>query len=189
LKCTKCGREIPDNTLFCSYCGNRVGPDWGIGPGTQEGAPKQKASEVLVLVVVLVVVAVVIAGIFITVVVMNEVGKEITTSDVEITVLSSGTPASYIFPPDTGKKYVQLTVLLSNNEDTSITLSSFEFQLEVVGGARYYSTWNVDDTVPASVSAGGSATFTIAFEIPDTAVPQKLIYKPLFGNEVDAPVP
>lgn len=22
MKCTKCGREIPDNVRFCKYCGN-----------------------------------------------------------------------------------------------------------------------------------------------------------------------
>ncbi len=107
----------------------------------------------------------------------------------EITVLSSSTPVDYLHPPEAESKYVQLTVAIVNKDDHSQLLSFLEFQLEVAGGARYDCTWGVDDTVPASIAPSRSATFTIAFEIPDSAIPLKLIYKPLFGSEVEAPVP
>lgn len=189
MRCNKCGRDISDNTNFCSHCGNRVGQSGGTTdiPGAVES--KKKTNEVAVLLVVLVVVVVVIAGIYIAAIAIREAARDITNAKVEITVLSSAAPNDCIFPPETGSKYVQLTVVFVNKDDNSLSLSSFEFEIEVAGGARYDSTWNVEDTVPASIAPGGSATFTIAFEIPSTAVPQKLIYKSLFENEVEATVP
>ncbi len=189
MRCNKCGRDVPNDTKFCSYCGNRVGPDWEstIPPGAV--VSNAKTSNVVLLFVVLVVVAVITAGAFIAVVVARQAAEDIAHADLEITVISSASPNDYIFPPDSGNKYVQLTVNIVNNYDTSHLLSFMEFQLEVAGGARYDVTWNVEDTIPASIAAGGSATFTVAFEIPITAVPQKLVYKPLFGNEIETSVP
>jgi len=189
MRCNKCGRDIPDDTNFCSHCGNKVGPSWGTTNTPRAVESKKKTDEIVVLLVVLVVAVVVITGIYIAVTAAREAARDITTANVEITVLSSGAPNDYLYPPETGSKYVQLTVVFVNKDDNSLSLGSFEFELEVAGGARYDSTWSVDDTVPASIAPGGSATFTIAFEIPNTATPQKLIYKPLFENEVEAPVP
>ncbi|HDI52652.1 MAG TPA: DUF4342 domain-containing protein [Candidatus Bathyarchaeota archaeon] len=28
MKCSKCGREIPDDSNYCPYCGSRVGVRW-----------------------------------------------------------------------------------------------------------------------------------------------------------------
>ena len=189
MRCNKCGRDIPDDTSFCSHCGNKVGPSWGTTNPPRAVESKKKTSEIAVVLVVLVVVVVVIAGIYIAVTAIREAARDITTANVEITVLSSSAPNDYLYPPETGSKYVQLTVAFVNKDDHSLSLSFVEFQLEVAGGARYDSTWGVDDTVPASIAPGGSATFTIAFEIPNSAIPQKLVYKPLFENEVEAPVP
>ena len=188
MRCNKCGREILDNTSFCPHCGNRVGLNQGTtAPSAID--TKKKTNEVAVLLVVLVVVVVIAAGVYFAVAVAREAARDITTAKVEITVLSSAAPNDYLYFPDTGNRYVQLTVVFVNKDDSSISLSSFEFKIEVTGGARYDSTWAVDDTVPSSIGPGGSATFTIAFEIPETAVPAKLIYKPLFENEVEAPIP
>jgi len=189
MRCNKCGRDIPNDTSFCSHCGNKVGPSWGTTNAPSAVESKKKTSEIVVLLVVLVVVVVVIAGMYIAVIAGREAARDITTANVEITVLSSAAPDDYLYPPETGSKYVQLTVAFVNKDDHSLSLSFVEFQLEVVGGARYDVTWGVDDTVPASIAPGGSATFTIAFEIPNSAIPQKLIYKPLFGSEVETPVP
>jgi hypothetical protein len=189
MRCNKCGREIPNDTNFCSHCGNTVGSSWGTTNLPRAAEPKRKTNEIAVVLVVLVVVVVVIAGIYIAATAAREAARDITTASVNLTVLSSAAPNDYVFPPETGSKYVELTVIFVNKEDSSLSLSSFEFKIEVAGGARYASTWNVDDTVPASIAPGGSATFTIAFEIPSGAVPQKLIYDPLFENEVEASVP
>jgi hypothetical protein len=150
---------------------------------------RKKTNEIAVVLVVLVVVVVVIAGIYILATATREAARDITTAKVEITVLSSSAPNDYLYPPETGSRYVQLTVAFLNKDDHSLSLSFVDFQLEVAGGGRYDSTWGVHDTVPASIAPSGSATFTIAFEIPGAAMPQKLIYKPLFENEVEATVP
>jgi len=189
MRCNRCGREIPNDVVFCSHCGNRVGPTWGATIPDGAAESKKKTNVIVIVFVALVIVILVVAGIYVVAIAAREATKDITTAKVEITVLSSGAPNDYTFPPDTGSRYVQLTVVLLNKDDNSRSLSSFEFKLEVVGGARYSSTWNVDDTVPSSIAPSGSATFTIAFEIPNTATPQKLIYDSLFENEIEAPVP
>ena len=28
MKCSKCGREVPDDSRFCPYCGARIGGRW-----------------------------------------------------------------------------------------------------------------------------------------------------------------
>lgn len=188
MRCNKCGRDIPNDVVFCSHCGNRVGPSWGTTSPQSAVESKRKTNEIVVVLVVLVIVVLVVAGIYIAVIAAREAVEDVTTAKVELTVLSSGAPGHYNYPPESGNRYVQLTVVFANKDDYSVSLSSFEFKLEVIGGARYDSTWGVDDTVPSSIASGGSATFTIAFEIPDSLTPSKLIYAPLFENEVEAPV-
>jgi len=188
MRCNKCGREILDNASFCPHCGNKIGASLGTTITPVVGS-KKDSNALLAFVVVVVVVVVIVAGLYIVLTAARQVAKDIVTADVRITVLSKTSSVYTYFSPDSGKEFVQLTVVFENNGDSSLSLASYEFEVEVVGGARYDSTWKVTDTVPASIAPGGSATFTMAFEIPDSAVPQNLVYQALFENEVVAPVP
>jgi len=42
------------------------------------------------------------------------------------------------------------------------------------------------DTTSAALPVGGTTTFSVSFEIPSTASPQKIIYTPILGHEVSA---
>lgn len=188
MRCNACGREEADNTLFCSHCGNRFGATYG-SQGAHPSKTNPDHKNTVVIVVVVVVLAIVIGGAALTFAILGDVAEEVAKPNVEMTVLSVTGDVDTLWPPNSGMKYAQVTVLFKNNGDSSKSLSFVDFNIQTSDGARYGSTLWVDDTIPDGVAPGGTATFTICFEIPTTSSPSLLVYSELFADEVMAVVP
>ncbi len=61
MRCSKCGREIPDGIKFCRYCGTKVNAENMIGNIPDEGRNKSIV-KIVVIVVSAVLVAALITG-------------------------------------------------------------------------------------------------------------------------------
>lgn len=69
--CVKCGKEIPEGTKFCPYCGNQVGTSEGNTPA----APMKKSGNMKTVVIVLCAIVVVLA-VAVGLLLMNHRGNE-----------------------------------------------------------------------------------------------------------------
>jgi len=147
--------------------------------------PAKKNNTILIVVVVIVVVlALVIAG---TLMVLNTFNHAV-TSDISMTVTDTRTPASteYTIAPTAGNTYVQVTVSMTNNGDMITAVSGIFFELQASGTKYSYTPQVTSDTYSATIPAGGTATFSVSFEIPLTASPQKILFTPILGHQVSA---
>jgi hypothetical protein len=158
------------------------GPMMGPPP-----APKKNNTILIVVVVIVVVLALVIAG---TLLALNAFNHTVNQStDISMSVTGTRTPASseYTISPSSGRTYVQVTISMTNNGDIVQAVSSIFFHLQA-SGTRYGSLLSVvnTDTYSATIPVGGTTTFKVSFDIPDTASPQKIIFTPIFGHEVSA---
>ena len=82
--------------------------------------------------------------------------------------------------------YIQVTVSMTNDGDLPTAVSGIFFELQASGTRYGYTTMVTSDTYSATIPVGGTATFSVSFEIPSTASPQKIIFSPILGHEVSA---
>ena len=63
--CEKCGKEMPDNTQFCTYCGSVVGSQEISNQGVEQFVPKKKNKNFIVgIVSICVIIAIVCGAVF-----------------------------------------------------------------------------------------------------------------------------
>ena len=80
------------------------------------------------------------------------------------------------FPPDDGKKYVLIEFEMTNNYNVTISLNPYDFELETGNGTIYEYSWWIDYEIPDGLATGATAPMYLGFEIPDSAMPEKLLY-------------
>jgi hypothetical protein len=102
--------------------------------------------------------------------------EDIDRNDLEMTVLSKTNDPPITNQPGEGNKYVQLTVIFSNNRSTDISLSPYDFLLETADGFNYGFSQNVNTSLNVTVQQGQPMVFTIGFEIPQGSTPTLLRY-------------
>jgi len=153
------------------------------------GAPpaaKKSNTVLIIVIVVIVVVGLVVAGTLLALSAFNHAVDQ--TSDVSMTGASTRTPAAseYSMAPGTGMTYVQVTVTITNKADIPTAISDVWFQLQASGTKYTFTPYVNTDTYSTTMPVGGSVTFKVSFEIPSTAIPQKIIYNPILGHSVSA---
>ena len=149
--------------------------------------PAKKNNTILIVVVVIVVVlALVIAGTLLALKAFNNTVHQ--NTDISMTVTSHRTPTSseYSIAPTSGNTYVQVTVSMTNNGATMTTISGIWFEIQASGTKYSWTPFVTSDTSSATIPVGGTASFTVSFEIPSTATPTKIIYTPILGTSVSA---
>ncbi len=154
--------------------------------GAPYAPPKKNHTMLIVVIVILVVVAVVIAGTLFVIMSINNTVNNVT--DVSMTVTSTRTPTSseYSIAPTSGMTYFQVTVSMTNHGDMVTSVSGIWFELQASGTKYSYTPFVTSGTSSATIMPGGSTSFTVTFEIPTSATPQKIYFTPLFGHETSA---
>ena len=189
MRCQTCGVENPDQASFCQGCASPIRAQGQTGVPSSRGTQNKKSSSKTVVIIVVAVVLVIVILAIIASLAINAAVDDALTTDAEITVLSAAEVADPFWVPQSGYRFVELTVTMTNNEDTTLALSVFEFEIVTSDGTSYSATVLVENTLPSSILAGQTATFTIAFQVPEDKTPTKLVYHEVFGtNEVEATV-
>ena len=85
--------------------------------------------------------------------------------------------------PRDGNIFVQLTVTITNNGESTLALAPFDFRVMTADGSSYNHAELYDDAVPATLTAGSTATFSITFEVPTDKTPTKLSYHTMFTSD------
>lgn len=162
----------------------------GAAPG-QPGAqmmgapPVPQKKSMLWIVVVAVIAIVVVAAVVGALVIMNSI-NHVGNGDIDMTVTSSATVSAsdYTIAPAAGDKYVQITVHMKNNGDLPLVASSVFFKLEVSGSSTDYvpTPYVTSDTDSLTLQTGASGSFTVSFEVPSGATPDKITYNGIFGS-------
>ncbi len=186
MRCSQCGRQFPDTVSFCSVCGARIGvvtgaPVVSSSRGTRNNTP-------LLIMIVVVVVAVVVVGSIVAALAVNDMARQASQSHVRMTVQSVSYDPNYSYPPSSGMRFVQITVLFENIGEGVETISPSFFEVETSEGATYASVPWIDTSIPLSLAPGSSTTFSVAFEIPINTVPTMLNYAPILERTVSAPI-
>jgi hypothetical protein len=89
-------------------------------------------------------------------------------------VTASGNP--YI-TPDAGNRFINVTVKVTNLETTTLTLSSYYFEVNTADGLVHSSTYLPNTpAVPSGLQAGASLVLNVAFEISQTSEPTILTF-------------
>ena len=189
MRCPRCGRESPEDVSFCSACGNAIGGGQAFAPTAHEATTK-KSSQTSVIVVVVVVIVVAIVGLaIIAALAFRGAVEDALETDVKMSVLGAAEVADPFWVPQSGYRFIELTVEMTNNEDSALILHTYEFKIVATDGASYSAIGSVGGTMPSAIAAGYTVTFIIAFEIPVDKTPTKLVYHDLFSsNEVEASI-
>jgi len=185
MRCPSCGRENVEGSSFCSVCGNPiiVGGSHAASAFRQpigQQTAKKSNTGLIVAIVVIVIVAIIIVGAIAAMTAVNDA----TTTKVSMNVANSREVVDPLFSPSAGNRFVQLTVTMTNNERSTITLSPFEFHILAGDGSSYDYAMLIDNTVPSGLAAGSTATFSITFEVPTDKTPTKLTYQALLSTNL-----
>ena len=76
LKCNKCGNEIPIESEFCSYCGNKVEKE-------EKKTIKLSLKKIIIIEIIVILGIAVVAGICVSVWTRPQISKEETTQNVQ----------------------------------------------------------------------------------------------------------
>jgi hypothetical protein len=90
---------------------------------------------------------------------------------------SAANSGNIYYVPDSGDRFINMTVTVTNARNASVTLNPFSFTIDGSDGSTYSKYVMLDDNVPDGLQAGASATVTIGYMIPTGTVPQALEYK------------
>lgn len=96
-----------------------------------------------------------------------------TITSVSVSDASSG---NIYITPDAGNKYVNVTLTLTNQMSSKLTLSPYYFTLETADGQTHDFTYDVNYVVPDGLQSGASSTIIVAFEISQSTTTTKLVY-------------
>lgn len=175
---------MAEGDKYCPNCGQPV----GAGPVPQSTPPPQYYAPprqsplpvILIIIIVVVVAAVALAsiGFFFLVNEQNRGGVGLTVNDV----------SPYAGNVTVEGEWIVLNVTLTNDRDYSLPISQVFFTL-VAGGDSVGPELTVDDEypVPDSVAPGENATFSLVFEVPEGAEPERLVFNNII-SEASAPV-
>jgi|GEM_PF-4197285 len=167
-----------DNQQFCSNCGTRSlaastagAPDRPPPPPVYP--PPPRSSGVIVVVIVLVVVVaiglVAAAALFLANPGIDMSGEvSIDSADVDDRPVDA--------EPEPGNRIINIVLTMTNHGSSEVPLEPSNFELEVAGGGIYPPTDKVDTTMPDALPPGGTETFNLAFEVPESAEPTTVRY-------------
>jgi uncharacterized protein DUF4352 len=89
-------------------------------------------------------------------------------------------------PPSENDRFLWLTVAMTNQWDESATINLFTFKAEGQDGSTYSTSQRQG---PDEISAGGTGTVELVFEVPNTWTPKALHYDMTLGPWADVEIP
>jgi hypothetical protein len=133
-------------------------------------------------VVIIVVVVLIIVGI-VAAMAMNNVSENPNKGDVGIVVHGGYVSHDGYFLAD-GHKYVVYNVTVTNGKSSEMTFSVLSFELHTSNGTIYMPSYSAGTPMntPEALSAGGSYSLTLGYEIPETDSGVQIVYDWLFDH-------
>ena len=186
MRCPKCGRANIDNASFCTVCGNPIGGDAHQVPTATRQTSEKNSSTMIIAVIAVIIVVVVVIGVAAFAVMRS--ADEIVNREVTMSVMDATEVIHPFWNPPDDHTFIQLMLKMTNNKTSSKTLSPAYFEIVTGSGSSFDYTWSIDHTVPDSLAAESTATFSIAFAVPIGETPTKVTYQGFLEKMIEAPI-
>jgi hypothetical protein len=136
----------------------------------------------LLIVVILVVVVVVVVGI-IAAMAINNVSENLNEGEIGIVVHDGYVSHDGYFLAE-GNKYVVYNVTVTNGKSSEMTFSLLSFELHTSNGSIYMPSYSAGTPMntPQALSADGSYSLALGYEIPETDSGVQIVYDWLFDH-------
>ncbi|MCU0860120.1 MAG: DUF4352 domain-containing protein [Thermoplasmata archaeon] len=181
MKCPYCRAEVSPEVKYCAVCGVPVVnvPRKAASTAKEPSGEKTKSRMVAAAVYIVIIVIVLSIPAYITIrTVVN-----VTTTAADISVVDATIVDDPFHTPKDGRMFVQLTVTLTNNGGSTLSLGPDNFQVNTADSRSYAYAGDYDHTVPNALTAGSTATFSITFEVPTDKDLTKLVYRAMMTSD------
>ena len=186
MRCPKCGRANTDNASFCSVCGNPVGGGVLQAAATTGQTSDKSSSTLVVAMIAVIVVVVVVIGV--AAFAFMRSADEIVNREVTMSVMEATEIIHPFWTPPDGHTFIELEMTMTNNKTSSKILSPAYFEIVTGNGSSFDYTWKISHSVPDSLAAESTASFSIAFAVPIGEVPVQVTYQGFFEKKIEAPI-
>jgi hypothetical protein len=184
--CSWCGKQSDDEAAFCPKCGNAL---MGAIPVTRPTKKDRMPMYVGAFLVALVAV-IAVFGAATLYNVSNNWTSDPSASHVSMSVQGVSWTNSTEHPAPNGQRYLVVTATLHSDRGSEIFLTPSQFVLSTSQGNVYSFNSGVDWTMGTKLVGGTNQTISLAFLVPENAVPTMLTFFIVedMGVHVHAPI-